>query len=86
MAEAQDGGNLFGGLRQRDRERDLAIGRQAVGLIRFQAQGFGDQAGFGQQSAEAGDNAVASGHHVGLRVRLTDHGARLLFGMNLRPV
>ncbi len=76
VAEAQDGGDLFGGLRQRDGERHLAVGRQPVGLVRLQAERFGDEAAFGQQRAQAGDDGCRGGPSLGLRVRLTDHGGR----------
>ena len=43
VAEAHDGGDLFGGLRQHDGERRLAVGGQAVGLVGLQAERLGDQ-------------------------------------------
>ena len=64
MAVAQDGGDLLGGLGQDNRERHLAVGGQAVGLVGPQADGLGDQCVRGHESGEAGDDLVAPRHDV----------------------
>ena len=66
VAEAHDGGDLLGGVRQHDRQRQLAVGGQAVGLVGLQAERLGDQAVARQQRAQAGDDGVAAGQDVGL--------------------
>jgi len=75
VAVAHDRGNLLGGIRQHDRERHLAIGGQAVGLVRFQPQRFGDHRLVWQQGAQAGHDSVAARQDFGLWFRLLDHGS-----------
>ena len=73
MAEAHHRGDLLGGVGQHDGQRRLAIGGQPVGLVRLQAQRFGDHRFGGQQRAQAGDDGVAARQDVRLRFGLCDH-------------
>ena len=73
VAEAHHRGDLLGRVRQHDGERRLAIGGQAVGLVRLQAERFGDHRVGGQQRAQAGDDGVAARQNVRFRFRLSDH-------------
>ena len=66
VAEAHDGGDLLGGLRQHHGERHLAVGGQAVGLVGLQRIGSAITAVVGSSAAQAGDDGVAAGQHVGL--------------------
>ncbi len=77
VAEAQHGGDLLGGLRQHDRERHLAIGGQAVGLVGLEADRIGDQGAGGQQRAQAGDDRVAVGEGFRLGLGQADHGFKM---------
>ena len=75
VAEAHHRGDLLGGIGQHDGQRRLAIGGQAVGLVRLQPQRFGDHRFGGKQCAQAGDDGVAARQDVGLWIGLADHDA-----------
>ena len=69
VAEAQDGGDLFGGFGQDDGERQLAVGGEAVGLVGFEAERLADEAASGEQGGRPATmlsrRAITSGFGAG---------------------
>ena len=75
MQECHDLGHLRGGIRQRHRQRHLAIGGQPVGFVGFEPERLGDDRIRRQQPAQAGDDGVAAGEHMRQGLGLGDHGS-----------
>jgi hypothetical protein len=69
MTETEHGRDLFGGFRQHDHHRKLAIGGEAIALVRPHGALHGDDPLAGDHALERRNDFSAAGEHVRIRER-----------------